>query len=522
VSERLSRAAACRIALAAQGFGRARPAAVGQAQLGRLVARLGLHQIDSVNVFVRAHYLPAFARLGAYDRSLLDRAAWGPQSRRRLFEYWAHEASLLPLAMHPLLRWRMAQAERGEIGWGHLRAYAGERRPEAEAILARLRSEGPLAASDFEGGKGKGGWWEWGDTKRALEWLFWAGLITTATRRASFERVYDLTERVIPPAILALPTPPEADARRALVAHAAAALGVAGETDLRDYFRLKPEPARRAVAELVEEGMLVPATVEGWTGPSGCSASATGSRSTRPPKSVPMAITSSRSCSTSGWSRGSTSRPTGKGRGCWCRGRRSSPALRATRGRGSTRSSPRWRAGWASTRSLGLDRGRRAGRKSSMLSSLARAALRLLAFALAAGAAPAVASDCTGTPSPYRLFVNVDKVRDNRGLIAVTLYTDDRSRFLAKRGSLYVGRVAARQGRTRVCIHVPRPGTYALAVYHDADADRSFDRTGLGLPAEGFGFSNNPPTFLGLPNFNSVRIRVPRTGLSTAIRLHYR
>lgn len=267
MTERLSLASARRIALAAQGFGRERPVSPGSRQLGATVARLGLHQIDSVNVLVRAHYLPAFSRLGPYDRGLIDRAAWGRRGERRLFEYWAHEASLLPLAMHPLLRWRMAQAERGEIGWVSLKAFAGEKRGEAETILKRIRSEGPLAASDFEEGKGKGGWWEWGDTKRALEWLFWAGRITTATRRASFERVYDLTERVIPAAILALPTPAPDDARRALVAHAAAALGIATETDLRDYFRLKPEPARRAVAELVEAGELVPVEVEGWARP---------------------------------------------------------------------------------------------------------------------------------------------------------------------------------------------------------------------------------------------------------------
>jgi uncharacterized protein YcaQ len=267
VTELVSLALARRIALAAQGFGCERPAAVGARDLGRTIARLGLHQIDSVNVLVRAHYLPAFSRLGPYDRALLDRAAWGPRRERRLFEYWAHEASLLPLAMHPLLRWRMAQAERGEIGWGYLKAYAGERRAEAEAILRRLAADGPLAASDFEEGRSKSGWWEWGDTKRALEWLFWAGLIATATRRASFERAYDLAERVIPAAILALPTPAEPDARRALVAHAGAALGIATETDLRDYFRLKPEPARRAVAELVEEGALLPVRVEGWARP---------------------------------------------------------------------------------------------------------------------------------------------------------------------------------------------------------------------------------------------------------------
>lgn len=144
-----------------------------------------------------------------------------------------------------------------------------------------------------------------------------------------------------------------------------------------------------------------------------------------------------------------------------------------------------------------------------------------LAAALAAPAA-AGEGDCTGTPSATHLFVNVDNVRYSRGLIAATLYTDDRRKFLAKRGSLYVGRVPARQGRTRVCIHVPAPGIYAVAVYHDADADRSFDRTGLGLPDEGFGFSNNPPTFFGLPNFDRVRIRVPRSELSTTVRLRYR
>jgi hypothetical protein len=265
VTDRLSLASARRIALAAQGFGRARPGTVTARDLRRTVGRLALHQIDSVNVLVRAHYLPAFSRLGAYDRGILDRAAWGPRRDRRLFEYWAHEASLLPLEMHPLLRWRMARAERGEIGWGSLRAYAGERRAEADAILERVRAEGPLAASDLEDGKGRSGWWEWGEAKRALEWLFWAGLLTTATRRPSFERLYDLPERVIPAAILALPTPGEADARRALVERAASALGIATETDLRDYFRLKPDEARAALADLVEEGALIPVEVDGWT-----------------------------------------------------------------------------------------------------------------------------------------------------------------------------------------------------------------------------------------------------------------
>jgi uncharacterized protein len=267
MTERLSLAQARRVALAAQGFGAKRPAAVNQGHLRRTVERLGLHQIDSVNVLVRAHYLPAFSRLGVYDRALLDRSAWGRPSERRLFEYWAHEASLLPLDMHPLLRWRMALADRGEIGWKSMRAFATDHRSEAEAVLKRIRDEGPLAASDFQEGKSRSGWWEWGDTKRALEWLFWAGHVTTRTRRGSFERVYDLTERVIPPATLALPTPAPADARRRLIEHSAKTLGIASAGDLRDYFRLGVEEARQAVAELVEDESLLPVTVQGWRQP---------------------------------------------------------------------------------------------------------------------------------------------------------------------------------------------------------------------------------------------------------------
>ena len=260
--EHLPLVVARRIALGAQGFGAARPGRVDAGHLRRTVDRLGLHQIDSVNVVARAHYLPAFSRLGPYDRALLDRTAWGPPRERRLFEYWAHEASLLPLAMHPLLRWRMARADRGEAGYAGMRRFATERRAEATALLDRIRIDGPLAASDVEGGRT--GWWAWSDAKIALEWLFYAGHITTRTRRRGFERVYDLTERVIPTAILTLPTPDERDAHRALTEHAARALGVATAGELRDYFRLKPEEGRAAVAALVEEGVLRPVTVPGW------------------------------------------------------------------------------------------------------------------------------------------------------------------------------------------------------------------------------------------------------------------
>ena len=266
---RISLAQARRIALAAQGFAEARPRPpFTRRHLTRALDRTGLVQIDSVNVLTRMHYLPLFSRLGAYPRALLDDAAWGRRSERRLFEYWAHEASLLPLELQPLLRWRMARAERGEGGvWGQVRVFAGERRAEAEALRRRIEVEGPMAASDVEGEKGAGGWWGWSASKSALEWLFWSGQITTRTRRPSFERVYDLTERVLPPAVLVAPTPLEADAHRALLALAARALGVATMKDLRDYFRQSPEDARPAVAELVEAGELIPAEVEGWSQP---------------------------------------------------------------------------------------------------------------------------------------------------------------------------------------------------------------------------------------------------------------
>lgn len=228
----------------------------------RVIERLGLHQIDSVNVVVRAHYLPLFSRLGDYPHELLDTAAWGRTPR--LFEYWAHEASLLPLNLHPLLRWRMARAERGLGMWGRLAPFAGERRGEADVLLARIAADGPVAASDVAETRAKSGWWEWSDAKHALEWLFWAGRITTTMRRGSFERVYDLTERALPRAVVDAPTPDEADAQRMLMERSARALGVATASDLRDYFRLKPEDAHPRIRELVDAGLLLPVRVQGW------------------------------------------------------------------------------------------------------------------------------------------------------------------------------------------------------------------------------------------------------------------
>jgi len=261
----ISAAQARRIALAAQGFGEARRHATpGRRHFGKLTERLGVIQIDSVNVLTRTHYLPGFSRLGDYPREALEDQAWG--RKRTLFEYWGHEASLLPIAFQPLFRWRMARAESGEL-WGGLARFGRERRDYIDAVLGEIEKRGPVTGGDFANGpRGQPGWWSWSDGKAALEWLFWAGHLTTATRRG-FERVYDLTERALPAAIVDAPTPSDEDAQRQLVRIAARAMGVATEADLRDYFRLPLADARARVAELVEAGELTPVTVEGWGKP---------------------------------------------------------------------------------------------------------------------------------------------------------------------------------------------------------------------------------------------------------------
>jgi uncharacterized protein YcaQ len=264
----LSALQARRVALAAQGFGRGRPLEAPQfADLTRVAGRLGLIQIDSVNVLARAHYVPAFSRLGPYDRALLDRAAYGGR-RRVLFEYWGHEASLIRVELQPHLRWRMERARAGRGIYRSLAQFGAERSAYVAGVLEEVRRRGPLGGRDFgEEARGNGSWWGWSDAKRALEWLFWAGLLTTATRRDSFDRVYDLPDRVLPRKVLDTPTPPAAEARRELLRVAARALGIATLRDLRAYFRLGPDDAAPHVAELVEEGTLIPAAVRGWTQP---------------------------------------------------------------------------------------------------------------------------------------------------------------------------------------------------------------------------------------------------------------
>ena len=264
--ERFSNAEARRIALAAQGFAEPRPGgAVDARHVRRVLDRIGLLQIDSVNVLVRSHYLPLHARLGSYPAALLDRLAY--DRRRTLFEYWGHEASLLPLALRPLMRWRMERAARGEGLYIGLARFGAERADYVGRVLAEVADRGPLTAGELsDGSRGEGGWWGWSDGKRALEFLFWAGRVTTATRR-NFERVYDLPERVFAADVLAHPPPPEDEAQRELLRRSAQALGIATERDLRDYFRMPVTGFRERLAELVEAGDLLPVAVDGWDRP---------------------------------------------------------------------------------------------------------------------------------------------------------------------------------------------------------------------------------------------------------------
>ena len=262
--ERLPAGLARRIALAAQGFADARPSGPGDVRrLRRLVDRLAVVQIDSVNVLSRSHYLPAFSRLGPYPRAQLDALSG---RRHEVFEYWAHEASFLPVRLQPYLRWRMAEAE--QHAWGSMVRVQRDRPGYVQELLDRVREEGPLKSSDLAEKRDRPGtMWNWHAGKVALEWLFFTGALTARERTAGFERVYDLTERVLPAAVLNAPTPERDEAMRELVRTASRALGVATETDLRDYFRLAPADARTAIAELTEAGELLPVEVAGWGKP---------------------------------------------------------------------------------------------------------------------------------------------------------------------------------------------------------------------------------------------------------------
>jgi uncharacterized protein YcaQ len=259
----LSAAQARRIAIHAQGLADARPAAPGRGHSRKLARKLGVIQIDSVNVLARAHYLPLAARLGAYRQADLDAEAWG--KKPSLFEYWAHAAAFVPMEMHPLFRFRMAHyAQRKSAMWG----YVPDGYPQQiRRVLDEIRDKGPLTGGHFAEEKRQAGWWNWSEGKRALEWLFAAGELSIAPRRG-FERTYDLTERVIPPEVLNAPTPTEEEAVRALTLFAARAVGVGTLADINDYFRIRLQKhTKAALDDLVSAGELEKVTVKAWGEP---------------------------------------------------------------------------------------------------------------------------------------------------------------------------------------------------------------------------------------------------------------
>ncbi len=260
----LSNSQARRVAIAAQGLSRPRPVATpDRRHLRRVLSHTALLQIDSVNVLTRAHYLPAFSRLGGYPTEVLDDMAF---RRRELFEYWGHAASYLPVDLHPLLRWRMRRAEAGIGTWKAVATLAADHPEYIEWVYQEVLARGPIGAGkiaeDAERRTDNWGWnWSW--PKVALEFLFWTGRITTHSR-PNFERLYDIPDRVLPRHILDLPTPDDQTAHRELLAISARSLGVGTIGDLADYFRLTVPEARPRIAELVEAGRLVEVAVEGW------------------------------------------------------------------------------------------------------------------------------------------------------------------------------------------------------------------------------------------------------------------
>ena len=238
-------------------------------QVQGVIDRIGLLQIDSVNVLARAHLLPLYSRLGPYDIDLLEKAS--SKRPRRLVEYWAHEASFVPPETHHLLRWRMERAD--TEAWRTVRAAADQ--PELlESVIAEVTRSGPVtagqvaAAVDPDHVLEKKNWgWNWPPVKSALEYLFWSGRITSAGRTSQFERRYDLPERVLPDAVHAADPPSREEALDGLLEISARAHGVGTVRCLRDYFRLPARESKEGIERLAARGRLVPAEVEGFSTP---------------------------------------------------------------------------------------------------------------------------------------------------------------------------------------------------------------------------------------------------------------
>ena len=259
----LSIADARRIALAAQGFDTARPQTKAtQRHVDTLISRLGVIQIDSVNVLVRSQELPLFARLGNHDRNAIPRAT----EAQKLFEYWGHEAAHLPVNLHLLFRWKMDAARTGKVTHWGLTSFYEENKAFVKRILKHVEKNGPTTSRKLSTRtEKKGTWWDWDEAKVALEYLFLTGELMSRGRGSDFARIYDTPERVLPQRIIDAPTPSEHEARKQLLVRSAVAQGVATASDLADYYRQKLATVKPLIAELVEEGELREVAVDGWT-----------------------------------------------------------------------------------------------------------------------------------------------------------------------------------------------------------------------------------------------------------------
>jgi uncharacterized protein YcaQ len=259
----LSIADARALALAAQGFDTARPKTKAtQRHVDALISRLGVIQIDSVNVLVRSQELPLFSRLGNHNRNAIPKAT----EQQKLFEYWGHEAAHLPVEIHPLFRWKMEAARLGKAKHWGLTSFYDDNKAFVKRMLKHVEKNGPTTSRELSTRtEKKGTWWDWDEAKVALEYLFLTGQLMSRGRGTDFARIYDTPERVLTPKILNAPTPTEHEARKQLLVRSAIAQGVATASDLADYYRQKPAAIKPLIAELVEEGELRTVAVDGWT-----------------------------------------------------------------------------------------------------------------------------------------------------------------------------------------------------------------------------------------------------------------
>ena len=259
----LSIADARALALAAQGFDTARPKTKAtQRHVDALISRLGVIQIDSVNVLVRSQELPLFSRLGNHNRNAIPKAT----EQQKIFEYWGHEAAHLPVEIHPLFRWKMEAARLGKAKHWGLTSFYDDNKAFVKRMLKHVEKNGPTTSRELSTRtEKKGTWWDWDEAKVALEYLFLTGQLMSRGRGTDFARIYDTPERVLTPKILNAPTPSEHDARKQLLVRSAIAQGVATASDLADYYRQKPTTVKPLITELVEEGELRVVAVDGWT-----------------------------------------------------------------------------------------------------------------------------------------------------------------------------------------------------------------------------------------------------------------